>query len=49
MSVSRAPRAVSRYSGKPPDHIRIHVMGTPPSRWDAEAVNAAADLGFAAR
>jgi hypothetical protein len=32
MSRSRALRAVAWYTGNPPAHIRIQVIGTPPSR-----------------
>jgi hypothetical protein len=41
MLVSRAPRAVAWYTGKPPGHIRIQVIGTPPSRCPAARPNAA--------
>jgi hypothetical protein len=48
MSVSRAPRAVAWYTGKPPAHIRIQVIGTPPSRCSPAPSKAALDLGNSA-
>ena len=45
MSVSRAPRAAAWYTGNPPGHIRIQVIGTPPSRWPPAPANAARDRG----
>jgi hypothetical protein len=45
MSLSRAPRAVAWYTGNPPAHIRIQVIGTPPSRCPAALAKAAWDRG----
>ena len=36
-STTRLPRARSRYSGKPPLHMFIQVIGTRPNRWSARA------------
>ena len=47
MSLIRLPDARSRYSGKPPDHLVIQVIGTPPNRLSWAAANAAADRGCA--
>ena len=46
-SLTRAPRARSRYSGKPPDHLTIQVIGTPPNNEPCAAANAAALRGLA--
>jgi hypothetical protein len=43
ISVSLEPCAVARYNGNPPGHIRIHVIGTPPSRCWPAAPNARRD------
>ncbi len=49
MSLSLAPRAAAWYTGNPPGHIRIQVIGTPPSRCSPAPSKAALDLGkFAA-
>jgi hypothetical protein len=44
-SVTRAPDAAAWYTGNPPGHIRIQVIGTPPSRCPPAASNAARDRG----
>ncbi len=49
MSISRAPDAAAMYTGNPPAHIRIQVIGTPPSRWPPEELNASQDPGKFAR
>src|SRR5579872_315499 len=49
MSVRRAPEAVAQYSGNPPDHIRIQVIGTPPSRCVPAPANACREAGKLAR
>jgi len=48
-SVSRAPEAVAWKSGNPPGHIRIQVIGTPPSRCLPAAANASPEAGKLAR
>ena len=46
--MTRAPEADAWYTGNPPGHIRIHVIGTPPSRCPPAASNAARDRGKSA-
>src|SRR5690242_11296826 len=45
MSLSRAPCAAAWYTGNPPGHIRIQVIGTPPSRCRPALSKAALDRG----
>ncbi len=48
MSVRQAPRAVATYGGKPPAHIIIHGIGTPPTRDRWARANSSRDSGCVA-